>query len=237
MVKFLKRRTEGGCLGELIFLLLLFAGICVLGATVRLISQPQDLSDIGGYGSVARPLPARDMKAVLKNSIERGYPLTLTETEINQWLGRVLVAKQGGLLAGQVSLEHVWVRLDAGQVEVVMERRLMGRPFTVSMFLRIEQLDGPNGMRTIVKLDGGPYLESLPKLKRGGCFGRVVVPQGFLVLVLPAYQKLATVFADEIHLGFEEMLGIKIEEDSLVLNPRVQSSGPKGSAAGVLRSP
>ena len=51
------------------------------------------------------------MKAVLKNAIDRGYPVTLTETEINQWLGRTLATKQGGLLAGQVSLDRVWVRL------------------------------------------------------------------------------------------------------------------------------
>ena len=46
-------------------------------------------------------------------------------------------------------------------------------------------------------------------------------------MVLPAYQKLAAVFTEEIHLGFEEMARITIEKKLLVLNPRAPSSGPE----------
>ena len=72
-----------------------------------------------------------------------------------------------------------------------MERKIMGRPFTVSMFLRVEQLQGSKGVKTEVHLHGGAYHESLPKPPRGGRFGKLVVPQGFLLLVMPAYEKLA----------------------------------------------
>lgn len=77
-------------------------------------------------------------------------------------------------------------------------------------------------------MHGGPFLESVPKPLRGGRFGQLVVPQGFLLLVMPAYQKLAAVFGDEIHLGFEEMCRINIEKNRLVLNPREPSSGATG---------
>ncbi len=222
-----KPKSGGGCLGKL-FSLILLAALCSLGAAVFFIIQPQDLTDIGGYGPMSKAPPARDMKVVLKNSIDRGYPVTLMETEINQWLGRVLEAKQEGLLATQAPLERVWVRLGDGTAEVIMERMVMGHPFTVSMFLQIEQLQGPKGVRTEVLMHGGPYHASLPRPPKGGRFGKLVVPQGFLLLVMPAYEKLAAVFAEEIHLAFEEMVRIKIEKNRLVLNPREPSDSPRG---------
>lgn len=219
-----KPKSGGGCLGKLMFLFFLTMG-GGLGAALFFIAQPQDMSDIGGYSPTARATPVRDMKAVLKNSLDRGYPVTLTETEINQWLGRTLVAKQAGLLANQVTLDRVWVRLEEGQAEVIMERRIMGRPVTVSMFVQLEQFQGAKGLRTEVLMHGGPYHTSLPHPMRGGRFGKLVVPQGFLLLVMPSYRKLAAAFPQEIHLAFEEMARIKIGDNRLELNPREPSGG------------
>lgn len=212
-------KSSGGCLGKLLVLILL-AGAIGLGTAVFFIVQPQDLTDIGGYGPAAKPGVAREMKVVLKNSIDRGYPVTLTETEINQWLGRTLKTKQGGPLGGEIQLERLWVRLENGYAEIIMERKLMGRPFTVSMFVTIEQMQGPKGLITEVQLHGGPYHPSIPRPPKGGRFGQLVVPQGFLLLVMPAYQKLPGLFPEEINLAFEEMARIKFEENRLVLDPR-----------------
>jgi hypothetical protein len=220
-------KSGGGCLGRLLVLFLLAAGGGLLTA-LFFIARPQDLSDIGGYGADPRAGQARDMKVVLKNSIDRGYPVTLTESEINHWLGRTLSAKQGGLLAKQVSLERVWVRLLDGYAEVIMERKVMGRPFTLSMFLRVEQLEGSEGVKGSIQLDGGPYHVNLPKPPRGGRFGQLVVPQGFLHLVMPAYRKLGVLFLEEKELGFDEMARIRIEKGRLVLDPREPSIDPLG---------
>lgn len=222
-----KPKSGGGCLGRLLVLFLLAAGGGLLTA-LFFISRPQDLTDIGGYGTAPNAGQARDMKVVLKNSIDRGYPVTLTETEINHWLGRTLAAKQGGLLAKQVSLERVWVRLLDGYAEVIIERRIMNRPFTLSMFLRIEQLEGPGGVKGSIQLDGGPYHVNLPRPPRGGRFGQLVVPQGFLHLVMPAYRKLGALFLEEKELGFDEMARIRIEKGRLVLDPREPSMDPLG---------
>lgn len=221
-----KRKSGGSCLGKLFFLMFL-ALACGFGTAVYFITQPQNLTDIDGYEPFTKAVPDRDMKAVLQNSIDRGYPLTLTETEINQWLGRKLVVKQSGLLAGLVTLERVWVRLTDGQAEVIMERRILGRPFTVSIFLQIEQTQRAKKIGTEVLLHGGPYHEILPLPTRGGRFGKLVIPQGFLIMVLPAYQKLAAVFTEEIDLGFKEMARITIEKKRLILNPQAPSSEPE----------
>jgi len=218
-------KTSGGCLAKLVSLILL-ALVCALGAALFFVSQPQDLSDIGGYGPAARTTAPRDLKTVLKSALDRGYPVAITETEINQWLGRTLSAKQGGALASQVSLDRVWVRLADGHAELIMERSLMGRPFTVSMFVKVEQSQGARGVRTEIHRHGGPYHENLPKPMRGGRFGKLVVPQGFLILVMPAYAKLAEIYREEIRLAFEEMARIRIEPDRLLLESREPTGDP-----------
>jgi hypothetical protein len=212
-------KPKSGCLSKLSALLLL----CIaagLGFAIFKIVQPQDLSDIGGYGPAAGSANSRDMKVVLKNSIDRGYPVTLTETEINSWLLRVLEAKQTGPLAEKVKFERVWVRLEDGRAEVVMERSILGNPLTISMYLKLEQVESASGVKTQIHLHGGPFHEDFPQPTCGGRFGQLPVPQGFLVMVLPSYRRLAAIFPDEIRLGFEDMARIRIEKDRLVLDPR-----------------
>ena len=210
---------------NLLVMILLSAAVG-LGVALVFIAQPQDLKDIGGYGLATKADTNWNMKTVLQSALDRNQPLTLTERHINQWLSRTLVTKQAGLLAGIVSLERLWVRLEDGHAEVIMERRILGQPFTVSMFLKVVQTQGPKGVLTQVQLQGGRYLASLPQPPRGGRFGTLVVPQGFMLLVLPAYQKLIPLFHDEIHLGFEEMARIQITKGRLILDPREPSRQP-----------
>ena len=211
-----KPKSGGGCVSVVILLILLVAAVGLV-AGVFFAAQPQDLADLG---ITAKTAQLRDMKAVLKNSIDRGFPVTLSEGEVNNWLGRTLAAKQGGMLASQISLERVWVRFEDGFAEVIMERKFMNQPFTVSMFLKVEKMEGAKGVVTEVKLDGGPYHKDVPQPPRGGRFGKLVVPQGFLILVMPAYEKLASLFPEEKNLGIQEMARIKIEKGRMILNPR-----------------
>ncbi|MGL4400876.1 MAG: hypothetical protein ACRCXD_13480, partial [Luteolibacter sp.] len=182
--------------------------------------QPQDLSDLKSPGTSAAPVQPRDVKVVLKNAIDRGFPVTLQEAEINQWLARTLVTKQGGPLAEKVTLDRVWVRLEEGVAEVIMERQFMGTPFTVSMYLQIERLESLQGVFTEIHPHGGPYHPDFPHPPKGGRFGKLVVPQGFILLVLPAFEKLAEQFPTEIELGLREMSRITLEKGRIVLDPR-----------------
>ncbi len=220
-------RSAGGCLRRLLSLILL-ASAAGLGVAMICISRSQDLTDIGGYDQTKTTAPVPEMKVVLQNSLNRGHPVTLTETQINQWLARTLVAKQSGLLAQLVSLDRVWVRLEEGYAEVIMERHIMKQPFTVSMFFKVQKKQRAKGLRTEVNMHGGPYHPYLPQPLRGGRFGQLVVPQGFLLLVLPSYKQLASLFHEEIHLGFEEMARIKIEKHRLILNPLEPLNDPAG---------
>jgi hypothetical protein len=227
-----KLKPKGSCLGKLAALVAL-AGMAGMAAAVFFIVQPQDLSDIQG-NDTNRP---RDLRAVLQSAIDRSYEVTLTEEEINRYLRQTLEAKQGGVLAGKVAFEGVRVRLEEGRAEIIMERSVMGQPLTLSMFVRVEQtLDMKGTTQTTVLRDGGAFLPELPRAERlvkGGRFGQLVVPQGFLLLVLPAFEKLAASYAKELELGFEEMTRITLSDGKLVLDPRpgddVELPGAGGS--------
>jgi hypothetical protein len=221
-------KGKGGCLSKLVYLSLLVAALGLCLAIVGMV-QPQDLSDL--RAGMAVPLPQREMKEVLKSAIDRSYTLPLAEAELNQWLARTVVAKQGGMLGSVLPQERVWVRLEEGRAEVILERKFLGRPFTTSMYLKVERVEDAKGTLTEVQLQGGPYHPDFPKPPRGGRFGNVVVPQGFLLLVMPSFQKLAAIFPEEIKLGFSEMQRIQIEKGKLTLDPR-ETLGEQGMPPG-----
>jgi len=233
-----QEKPRGSCLGKLVSLFT-FLGVAGLGVAVWFIAQPQDLSDVKGTSAAQGGARTRDLRQVLKNAVNQAYPLTLTEEEINRYLKQTLAAKQGGLLEKAVTLDDVRVRLEKDRAEIVMVRSVMGHPFTLSMYFRVEQLIEVNDKTTTnVIRDGGSYLESMPesplasKLMKGGRFGKVVVPQGFLYLVLPSFEKLAEAYRAELSAAFEEMSRISIADGKLVLDPRADGGSALPGANG-----
>lgn len=227
-----KKKEKVGCMGKLLGLFVL-AVIVGLGAAIYHIALPQDLSDIGGYAPTAtKPAsPPRNMRAVLEKSIEGDYSVTLSETELNHWLARELELNQGGELGEWVKLKRVCVRLREGVAEVIIEREVAGYPLTTSMFLQVEQTETAKGIMTQIHLHGGGFHEMVPMPARGGRFGRLTVPQGFLIMVMPDFQKLAGIFETEIDLGFQRMTRIRIEDKRITLDPKKPTrSGDKGDA-------
>ncbi|MBG7608609.1 MAG: hypothetical protein N2F24_17000 [Deltaproteobacteria bacterium] len=216
-----EEKPKGGCLGKL-FGLIVFLVIVGLGAAFFFISKPQDFSDLGGNAPMATTptSPPRDMEAVLMKSIEGDYSVVLTEKELNEWLGRELKLKQTGELAKWVSMKRVWVRLREDVAEIIIEREISGKPFTTSMFLKIEQIESAEGISTQIHLHGGGFHDFVPFPTRGGRFGQLTVPQGFLIMVMPEFQKIASLFEREIDLGFQQMARIKIKDKKIELDPQ-----------------
>ncbi len=226
-------RSGGGCFSKLLFLVLL-AATAALGTAVYFAVQPQDLTDLGGHRLVSKIAPVRDVKLILKNAVDkaatnRGYSVTFSEADLNDWLARTVVAKQGGLLGAGITLDRVWVRLEEGRAELITARTIMGRSFTVSMYLQVEKMEDGMGPYLSIQPDGGPYHKDFPRPPQGGRFGKLVVPQGFLYLVRPAYQKLGALFPEESEL-FARMSKVKIEKGSLTVDSR-ESLGQQGMPA------
>lgn len=202
--------------------------VVALGFVIVRVLQPQDLSDLGGRGVETTGDAPRDLKQVLEQSIERRFAVTLTENEINRWLAQNVKMEQHGLLSGCVSDSRVWVRLGDGVAEVILERKVLGRPLTFSMYFQLQIEEKDSVPRKEILLHGGPLVAWWPTIQRGGRFGRLNVPQGYLHLLLPAYRRLADACRDELHLAFEEMSDIRIEKNRLVLDPL--SRGAKDSS-------
>lgn len=220
-------KKKGGCLGKLVGLFVLVI-LLLMGTGVYFATLPQDLSDIGGYNGqspATAASPPRDLIEVIQKAIDGNYSVVISEKEMNQWIGTRLKAEQGGGLGEWVKLTGALLRLKDGVAEVVIKREVAGHPVTTSLFLQVEQNESRGGIATQVKLHGGGYHESLPMPTRGGRFGRLVVPQGFLILVMPDFRKLADVFQREIDLGFGQMAGFRIEDNRLVLDPSQPGSG------------
>ena len=233
-------KSRSSCLGKLVSLFT-FAGVAGLGVAVWFIAQPQDLGDIKGTSPVAASgAKARDLRVVLRNAVNQSFPLSLTEEEINLYIKQSLAPKQGGLLEKFVTIEDVRVRLEKDRAEVIIVRSVMGRPMTVSMYYRVEQMIELNDRAvTNVIRNGGTYFPQMPespiaqKLLKGGRFGQLVVPQGFSHLVLPSFEKLAGIYKSELSNAFEEMARITIDDGKLVLDPRPDGGsalpGPSGT--------
>lgn len=216
---------KSSCLGKLVTLFA-FGGVAALGVAVSYIWQTQDLSDLKGVGPSAVGKKSPDLNVVIKNSLNGGYPITITEEDLNLYLRQTLEAKQGGLLEEWVKLKGVAVRLTEDQVEVILEREVFGYASTLSMYVGIEQSINPKGaVVTDIRLGGKPYHESVSHPIRGGRFGKLEVPQGFLKLVLPAFESLGAVYKEEVEDGINAMQRIKIDKGKVLLDPRVDGGG------------
>jgi len=215
-----KPKPKGGCLTRLAgFFILLTLG--AFAVALYFVAQPQSLADVdSGQGE-----PLRDISVTLKESLERGFPVTLKEGEINAWIAQRLVAKQGGLLSGAASIDAVKVRLEEGVAEIIVARTVFGHPLTTSLYVKVEHSETVEGSQKELKFQAGPYDSDFPGLLKGGRFGKLVVPQGFMKLVFPEYEKLAAAFAPELEQGFQEMAKIEIQKDRLILNP-IHAQGP-----------
>ena len=99
----------------------------------------------------------------------------------------------------------------------------------------LQEIDMNGSTKTSVVRDGGHFFPNLPRLERltkGGRFGKLVVPQGFLILVLPSFEKLAPVYRLELEQAFEEMSRITISKGKLVLDPRADGGSALPPAGG-----
>lgn len=204
---------KGGLLKNIFFLSLL--ALVVLGGLGVLSFSPHDLSDIDGYYEEPGilPPPGRDLAQVLRDAAKSDERVIITEREINHYLQRTVKFEQEGLLQGQVRAKGVWVRLDEGVAEIVLERELAfldDRRHTISMFLKPSQRMNDDGsMSTKVHRSTGRY-------------GKIKVIRGFMLLTKSSFESLGAVYSEELKLlksMFEAKVAIKITTDYIQLDP------------------
>ena len=192
--------------------------ILVLGLLAYVSFEPQGLSDIKGYREEPSPIPpgGRDLAAELREASKSGAALRITEEEINNYLIRTLKFEQEGVFKGRVTPLGVWVRLNEGEAEVIIERDLMGkRRHTISMFLRPEQVEEKDGLATTVHRGSGQW-------------GKVRISRGFMYLTKSSFTELGKVYSEELDVlkkMFTNKVRITITDDYIDL------SAPKSARA------
>lgn len=188
-------------------------------AVIYLIFQPQSLSDIEGQeASASAP---RKLADVLNKTAEGESSVTLTEAEINQMLHHELIAKQGGALADSASIKRVLVRLKKDLAEVIIVREVFGQELTASLYFQLKQTKSGSGVATDIHLQSGKTDDKSPMPKFGGRLGKFVATQGFLKMVMPDFKKIATALSPEIELCFSKIAGLKIEDNCVILDPKL----------------
>lgn len=224
-----EKKKRPGCLSCIGFLLLLvfFVGMII---AVIFVATPQDVTDIKGRSEALQNQGVRDLAEVLRMSHDKGHQVVVREAELNRWLHQTLQGKQEGILGEWVTITGVWVRISDGYAELIQEREALGRTFTISMFLRLEVLTEDGKQLKRFHLNNGPFLEAVPMPRRGGRLGKLTVPEGFLMFVLPSYKQLAELYRREIRLAFQEMSEVRFEKGRITLTPWPKTAGVPSQA-------
>ena len=155
-----------------------FIGIvaAALAVIALMILLPTDLDDkIDGYS--ATPLPMEKETAgknwlpeMQDTILNPQATVEMTEEELNRYVAQRLRGTQTGAFGGLVRYAGTYVDLKPGIAEVYIERKIFGRPLTMSVEVKREAT--ANGRETW-KIGGG----SIGKIRMGELsFGPVIKP-------------------------------------------------------------
>ena len=172
-----------------------------------------------GDGAIAVPAPIvidptvdPKIKKRLETAINKRYPVTFREDEINIWLNNRIRLAQGGGLAQFAKAKYVWVDFKKDEIELIIEREIFGQhTHMTSLFVEIKaEKDGFSLNRNAAHI------------------GQVKIPGGFARLIIPAFDKMAEELSEDIEIykdkdGKTKLYDIKVEDGKITLDPRLPS--------------
>lgn len=195
--------------------------------------QKTDLTGIDGREEIIKSkgnVRAVNVLEKLRNAYDGNYEVKLTEEELNRYIAEKLKMKQGGWMKGFATIKGVYVDLREDEIEVFIEREIAQygedgkpkldiiKPFdqTVSMKLKVATLD-------LVDADGKKQT-SIRVDFPGGSIGKAPAPGMFVKLVQDSFAQIQQHFNDELELGYERIVRIKIGDGFITLDPRKMRS-------------
>jgi len=200
---------EKSTLGKTAFQIIILAIMGLLIFLTSITFRAQDVSDLEGYktgGSGKAP----NLLALLTASVEKERPCEIKEEELNRYLSERVSIKQEGFLKDKLKMKvkGFGVRVEPGQMEIIVEREVMGYPHTVSMFLETQTQNNSQGQPVLV-------LE-----RTGARLGQQKFPPVYALLVQDGFKAIQKVLKKELELGFGGMTSIRFEEGLIKLDPR-----------------
>ncbi|MCF6311993.1 MAG: hypothetical protein L3J39_06040 [Verrucomicrobiales bacterium] len=183
--------------------LLMLVALAMAGGMVMVI-LPKDLSSIAGYTTAQEDqAPVRNvLRESLDTLVAQDKSMDLSEKDMNRYLQKRVVGKQGGFMGNFVKFKGVFVDFKKGYADVYVERSVFNLPFTMSCKVRMEKFK----RKFIWKVEGGSI-------------GRLEIPGLQFQPILKVFNRLALTCEDELEI-FNKMGDIQFEEDRMVLNPR-----------------
>jgi len=179
-----------------------FMGVKIFPATrTYSIDEIDGRSDLNAAKST-KPLLLRQRLAL---AIERNYPVTFREEEINMWLSNRIKMIQGGKLAPYVEIKGLWVNLKEDEIELVIERSLpWASSHVTTLFMGFERT------------------RSGYSISRHSChIGQLKLPSGFAYLLLPAYQNIAEELSSELQPYYDQKIyDVRVQEGKITIDPR-----------------
>ncbi|MBT8043834.1 MAG: hypothetical protein KJO79_02690 [Verrucomicrobiae bacterium] len=179
----------------------------VAGVKVFPAIQAYPLDHVAGRTEIlnGRSIPAPLLKERLRLAVERNYPLTLREEEINAWLSKRLAVKQTGALAPFVKVRGVWVDFKQDEIELIIEREFSpGLIHVTSMFMQFNRSK-----------------QGFSIARNSAQIGQVRAPGGFARLVMPAFSNMAAELADELKPYHDKKIrDVRVEDGKITFDPR-----------------
>lgn len=222
------RKASFSLIGNLIFLLTI-AILVTISWMVYTSWCPQPTDTIPGFRQKAQ---APDIPKILKQAITRDASVSFSEEDINRYLASSLHPQQHGPMAIFATNPAVGIRLHGGKekedgsmgngyMEIIIERYTgVDSRQTISLFLTpFQSLDPHNYMSVLTRFEFYND-ETLPGgIHIGGTIGKLSVPQGYMIFLLPAFENLLQTYLPIVHMIEENGMGIHISEGRLNLTP------------------
>lgn len=223
----IKQRKGFGMI-KMIFTLLILGIVAGMGGFIYYGWQGADMSQISGHKGISKgqsSIGYIDIQRKVENALKANTEVTLTETELNQYLARNIKMNQGGFMKGFSSVEGVYVDLKPDVMEIFIEREIaqygedgeiktdVFQPFThtVSMKLKIYTVLDDEGVTTR-KIE-------FP----GGRIGKAPAPGLMVTVFKNSFDQIAEHFSNEIALGYEKMTSITVGDGVITLDPRIRT--------------
>lgn len=153
-------------------------------------------------GKSTKPLLLKQRLAL---AIERNYPVTFREEEVNAWLSKRMTIIQEGRLGQYVVVRGLWVNFKDDEIELVIERRLpWASSHVTTLFMGFER--NRSGYR----------------ISRHSChIGQLKLPGGFAYLLMPAYKNVADELASELQPYYDQKIyDVRVEDGKITIDPR-----------------
>ena len=189
--------------GLSVFTVMLLVVALAIAYLMVMVMIPKDLSSIAGYSpDEDDKKPVRNiLRESLDTLIARDKQLVLSEEDVNRYLRKRVVGKQGGPMGGFMKFNGVFIDFKKGYVEAYVERSIFGFPFTMSCRVKLER-----------------FKRQVSVVGDGGTIGSQNIPRAQLSPIIKVFQRVAKVCEDDWAI-MRKMADIQFEEDRMILIP------------------